>query len=412
MAETTYTYALSTDFPGGAINSKTLTAEIAASSIITALERIDTDGDVIDVVFKAALSAGDKTTLDNDVTTGSLMGGLIGAHDNTPSPTGEPKQTEDGVLYMAQQVQSVGLEMCDRDILIKTAIYDTKATLTVSGATGDGDVLYTAVNPGTRGNTLRVEHLVGATGAGNEDRALAAVLVGGITNNLTVTFGTDGSGNSVVPTANEIAAVVNVPPTAMMVVAVPQGDGTGNAAAAALAALTGGLSPSLEDIKINPTTFVKAEWGELQQVGCYKDGGGGTFTPCTDQSDATTNAILSVWRYCAHDQATGLPISVEIRDGHLIVASDITDVLDHQAYAIAAPQIPAAVGGSIVQFDAYLKFYKGKVLGATSPQAKALDPLGPGGAAGGELRVYIYYPAGTQNDHILRLVTYRPAGTF
>lgn len=352
------------------------------------------------------------TTCIND--TGHFINtGSIAVIDSQPEVA---KTNEEGVQYVAQQVQTIGLEMCDRDILIKTATFDATATVNIAGATTDGDVLYMAANPGARGNILRAEHVTGATGGGNESRALAAVLTHGTNSganaDLTVTFGTDGAGDSVTPTANAIAGVVNVAPTAMTIVAVPGGDGTGNAATASLTALTGGLSDSLADVKINPTTYVKSEWDEVQLVGCYKDGGGGTYTPCTDQTDATANAILSVWRYCAHDQNSGLPIAVEIRDGHLIVASDISASLDHQAYAIAAPQIPANLGGSIVQFDAYLKFYAGQVLGATSPTAKALDPYGPGGPAGGEMRVYIYYTAGTQNDHILRLVTYRPAGTF
>ena len=70
------------------------------------------------------------------------------------------------------------------------------------------------------------------------------------------------------------------------------------------------------------------------------------------------------------------------------------------------------MGGSILQFDAYLKFFAGKMLGVTSPTAKVLNPYGPAGLAGGELRIYMYYPALTQNNHILRIVTYRPAGTF
>jgi len=73
MAETTYSYSLTDDFPGGEINSVNLTAEIQESSIVTALERIDVAGDDVGIVFKAALSAGDETTLD----------GIVGAHDAT-----------------------------------------------------------------------------------------------------------------------------------------------------------------------------------------------------------------------------------------------------------------------------------------------------------------------------------------
>jgi len=63
MAEHTYTYSKATDF-GGAINSHTLETAIYASSIETALARIDTAGDVVEVVFKAQPSQADKTTLD------------------------------------------------------------------------------------------------------------------------------------------------------------------------------------------------------------------------------------------------------------------------------------------------------------------------------------------------------------
>jgi len=324
----------------------------------------------------------------------------------------DPKQTVDGIQYIVSHPQSLGLEMCDRDILIKTATFDATATLTINGADANGDVIYTANCPGIHGNDATIAHVIGATGGGNEDRALAAVATPGLTDAVVVTFGTDGAGDSVVPTATAVAAAVNVAAILPYLSASAGGTGASTVGTQAATALAGGTTNSLEDVKINPTTFVKGAWKELAQVGVYKDGGGGTYTLCTDQTDATNNAILSVWRYCAHDQVTGLPVSIEIRDGLLIVDSGISASLDHQAYAIAAPQIPASYGGSIVQFDAYLKFHAGKTLGATSPAAKALDPYGAGGMAGAELRVYVYYPAGTQNDHILRLVTYRPAGTF
>lgn len=83
MAETTYTYSVASDMPGGAVNIGKLADEIQASSIVTALERIDLAGDVLDVIFKDALSAGDKTTFDGDTT--GPAGGLLAAHDNTAS---------------------------------------------------------------------------------------------------------------------------------------------------------------------------------------------------------------------------------------------------------------------------------------------------------------------------------------
>jgi hypothetical protein len=324
-----------------------------------------------------------------------------------------PAATAEGVLLTQAQVQSVGLEMCDRDILIKTAVLDVAAALTVNGADANGHVDYTAKTLGIQGNDLTVEHAVGATGAGNENRALDAVATPGLTTAIKVTFGTDGAGASITPTAQQVADAVNASATAApLVTAAAQGTGASDAGTVAATAMTGGVTNSLEDVKINPLTFVKGAWKELALVGCYKDDGAGGYTPCTSAQDATDNACLSVWRYCSHSHVSGLPAAIEIRDGHLIVDANISDSLDHQAYAIAAPQIPAAMGGAVVQFDAYLKFYAGKTLGATSPSAKALDPTGPGGAAAGELRVYIYYPKLTAFQHILRLVTYRPGGTF
>jgi len=415
MAEHTYTYSLATDF-GGAINSSKLTLEIAASSIVIALERIDTAGDVVDIVFKDSPSQADKTVLDGGVTqteeSPPIAGSLLVLHDSTPNPSTEPKQNAAGVQYAAPQPQTIGLEMCDRDILIKTAIWDATASLTIDGATTDGDVTYTATLPGIQGNDVTVTHEVGATGGGNESRSLGAVFTDGLTKTLVVTFGTDGVGASITPIANDVVTAVNVAATNMFVIAAAGGDGTDTVGTQAATALTGGVSDSLSDVKIDPLTCVKSQWKELTQVGCYKDGGGGTYTLCTSQTDANTNAVLSVWRYCAHSRVTGLPTSIEVRDGHLIVDSAISDNLAHQAFAIGAPQIPASLGGSIVQFDAYLKYYAGLELGATSPSAKSLDPAGPGGPAGAELRVYIFYPAGEKLNHILRLVTYRPAGTF
>jgi len=85
---TKYTYSIVSDFPGGAINTTNLAAEIQASSIVTALDRIDTAGDVDEIWFKDALSASDETTLDNDAA--GPAGGLIAAHDN--SATAQPAQ--------------------------------------------------------------------------------------------------------------------------------------------------------------------------------------------------------------------------------------------------------------------------------------------------------------------------------
>jgi len=90
MAIKDYTYNIASDFPNGKVNAGTFSQEIGASSIVTAIERIDTvggelssgvlTGGTLTVWFKAPLSTGDKTTLDGDAT--NPGGGLILAHNN------------------------------------------------------------------------------------------------------------------------------------------------------------------------------------------------------------------------------------------------------------------------------------------------------------------------------------------
>lgn len=82
MAETKYTYTISTDFPSAKVHGAKLKIEIEATDIVTALDRIDTLGDACDIWFKDALSAGDQTTLD----------GVVAAHDGEPVvPQADPK---------------------------------------------------------------------------------------------------------------------------------------------------------------------------------------------------------------------------------------------------------------------------------------------------------------------------------
>lgn len=132
MAETAYTYDVTNDLPGGAVNPSRLADEIRASSIVIALERIDLSGGAkdgvgrytggsLDVVFKDALSAGDKTILDGDVMT-APAGGLLAAHDNSASAS-TPQRTEDGIALTQPQVQTLGWQLCDRDIKLVTCTF-------------------------------------------------------------------------------------------------------------------------------------------------------------------------------------------------------------------------------------------------------------------------------------------------
>lgn len=72
MAATKYSYSISQDFPNQMVNLSTLTQEIVASAIVTALDHINEDetADECDIWFVDALSAGDQTILD----------GIVAAH--------------------------------------------------------------------------------------------------------------------------------------------------------------------------------------------------------------------------------------------------------------------------------------------------------------------------------------------
>lgn len=80
---TLFTYSEANDFPNGSVNTEKLHDEILASAITVALLAVRKTGDVVEIEFKADLSAGDKTILDGDTT--NPAGGLIAAHDNSPS---------------------------------------------------------------------------------------------------------------------------------------------------------------------------------------------------------------------------------------------------------------------------------------------------------------------------------------
>lgn len=70
-----YSYTISTAFPSAKVATARLAQEIRDSSISVALDRIDTSGDTCAVVFKAALSSGEETTLNGLVAvhTGAVL---------------------------------------------------------------------------------------------------------------------------------------------------------------------------------------------------------------------------------------------------------------------------------------------------------------------------------------------------
>jgi hypothetical protein len=313
MAITAYTYSVANDFPGGAVDTSNLWEEISASGsgITIQLDDIqidpnNDDADRIDIIFKNALSTGEKTTLDNDTT--GPAGGLIAAHDNVPKDSiqkvdiGLSTTSDDGstspTLRATPQAARPGYYMCDRDIKLCCGQFVS--------------------------------------------------------------------------------------------------------------------SNSYEDLKHDPATNLRADWGEVTLVGVYKDDAG-SMVACTDQADVDNNGILSVWDYQA--KSGGSAIELEIRGGGLSVATGLSGANDaekweHQLYVIMAPGIPVANGGQVRFFDGYMKPFEGETIRAVNPSAVHLNPNDGAGGISTVIRVCLWYPIGAKDHHILRLITYRSLGTF
>jgi hypothetical protein len=171
---------------------------------------------------------------------------------------------------------------------------------------------------------------------------------------------------------------------------------------------------SFEDLQVNPTTLKQEDWNELTHVGVYKDVAG-TMTLCTDQTDATNNGTLSIWSYSAKNpNDSNNLIAYEMRDGGLRIDPLLpaNERWDHVAYAVGAPGIPGALGGSVRFFDGYMvpALDGDGVIHAKSAQATMMDPTASPAAS--ELRLYIFHPAGAQFSHVFRLVMFRAPGTF
>lgn len=88
-----YTYSIANDTLNGKVELGQLQNEIGASAIITAIDYCQAEGDVLDIWFKAALSAGDETILNGVV---SAHDGIV-IHEPALVHLDSPSTTEDGV---------------------------------------------------------------------------------------------------------------------------------------------------------------------------------------------------------------------------------------------------------------------------------------------------------------------------
>lgn len=144
MAETTYDYSITTDFPNDKVDCGKLTVEIQSSSITIALERIDTSGDDCDIIFKDSLTTGEETTLD----------GLVAAHDGEPlqvispvilEPTGD---TSKNLIVHGRTFSATLDDVTNEDISFSEDRYFQGLTIEIQDFT-DGDYIRISLyNPG------------------------------------------------------------------------------------------------------------------------------------------------------------------------------------------------------------------------------------------------------------------------
>lgn len=84
MAEQTYNYTISTDFPNAVVSASKLQSEVISSSVKVALKGIYRVGDNLSVVFKAPLDNADETALGLSPAPG--VGTVIGDHQGVSDP--------------------------------------------------------------------------------------------------------------------------------------------------------------------------------------------------------------------------------------------------------------------------------------------------------------------------------------
>jgi len=119
-----------------------------------------------------------------------------------------------------------------------------QAEVTLPGVDSDGDVLVKSYFGGAQWNQVQVAFETGPTGVSNEDLDLRVDVQGaGPAWEVSVQFATDGSGNSITPTASEVETLLNSDPAvATILEASLPGSGASDVVAVALTPLTGGIS--------------------------------------------------------------------------------------------------------------------------------------------------------------------------
>jgi hypothetical protein len=134
----TYSYSITGDTANGTLSPEKLVDEINGSSIDNVLLSVEHDGDDLDIIFDAALDAGEQTILD----------GLVAAHDGIPYPA---------------QPQTVKLDSAPQNPDGRFILHETPRRYgTITYFTGAGDDTANEYSVGgSSGQTMAWHHEIG-----------------------------------------------------------------------------------------------------------------------------------------------------------------------------------------------------------------------------------------------------------
>lgn len=139
--------------------------------------------------------------------------------------------------------------------VLSVTITGSKSSLLISGVDANGDITYTSLFNGD--TDPRISHTVGTTGPTEKNRKLSLTVSG---YDVTVTFGTDGEGYSVIPTASAIAGMINSDKDAsLLFTAAAGGSGASGVGSQAMTALAGGSKDTFSYTPPPTTPYLSSE---------------------------------------------------------------------------------------------------------------------------------------------------------
>lgn len=175
---------------------------------------------------------------------------------------------------------------------------DTKASLDTDGSQGvNAALIFTAIPPGVRGNSIKVAQVVPADDNAAHPLSISVDRVGEF-DVITISLEVDTDGSTILTIASEIEAIVESDPDASRLVSVANkaaNNGTGVAAAFAAAALTGGTKDDILPGEIRKVTAM-ADADAILLVN-----GGASFIPAAGYD--RRRAIARLIKYGAVDES-------------------------------------------------------------------------------------------------------------